>query len=240
MIAYVAAAFVAGVASFVSPCVLPLVPAYISYMSGVSIEELMDGASRRSARRAGLRSIFFVLGFTVVFVLLGATATSISQSLIGYRDNLMRIGGIVIVIFGLHMIGIFRIKALYSEKRFHMRVKSIGYFGAFVMGLMFAVGWTPCVGPVLSGILALAAKTEDVGKGIILLAVYSLGLGVPFVLTGFLTSTAIGAMNRIKPHFRKIEIASGLLLVAVGVLVYSGRLQQMSGLFEGLIGSGAP
>lgn len=237
MIPLITGAFLAGILSFLSPCVLPLVPAYISYMSGVSVEELIGGASRESAIRAGLRSVFFVLGFSAVFILMGATATSLSQSFIFHRDILMRIGGIVIVIFGLHQMGILRVKALYSEKRFHMRLKSVGYLGAFMMGLVFAVGWTPCVGPVLGGILTMAASTDTLGRGIGLLAVYSLGLGVPFILTGFLTNKAVAAMNRIKPHFRKIEIASGTLLVLVGVLVYTGRLQEISGRLQSFFGS---
>lgn len=230
-------AFVFGLASFVSPCVLPLVPAYISYVSGVSVEELMEGASRESARRAGLRSVFFVLGFSTVFIAMGATATSLSQSLMAYRDILMKIAGVVIVVFGLHMLGVFRIKAFYAERRFHFRLRNVGYLGAFLMGLMFAFGWTPCVGPVLGAILGMAASTDTVVKGTALLAVYSLGLGVPFVLTGFLTNRAIGAMNRVKPHFRKIEIVSGLLLIAVGFLVFTGRLQEMPGYFQRWFGS---
>lgn len=231
-------AFVFGLASFVSPCVLPLVPAYISYVSGVSVEELMAGASRDSALRAGLRSVCFVLGFSTVFIAMGATATSLSQSLIVYQPTLMKIGGVVIVIFGLHMLGIFKIKALYAERRFHVRLKNVGYLGAFLMGLMFAFGWTPCVGPTLGTILTLAADRGTVMQGVGLLAVYSLGLGVPFILTGFLTNRAIGAMNRIKPHFRKIEIASGILLICVGVLIFTGRLQEIPGYFQSLFGSG--
>lgn len=224
-----AAAFLGGVLSFISPCVLPLVPAYISYISGVSVEELATGASRESSVRAGVRSAFFVLGFSLVFTVMGASATSLGQLYAEHRQALMQVGGIVIAIFGLHMLGIFRIKALYAEKRFHMRFKSVGYLGAFMLGLMFAFGWTPCVGPILATILGIAANTDTVGKGTALLAVYSLGLGLPFILTGFLTSRAIGAMNRIKPHFRKIEVASGALLVLVGVLVFSGQLQRISG-----------
>ncbi len=224
-----AMAFIGGFLSFISPCVLPLVPAYISYMSGVSVEELATSTRRESAYRAGFRSVFFVMGFSLVFIVMGASATSLSQALATYRPILMRVAGAVIVIFGLHMLGVFRIRALYAEKRFHVRLKSVGYLGAFLLGLVFALGWTPCVGLYLGPILGLAANTDTLAKGIALLAVYSLGLGVPFVLTGFMTSRAIGAMNRIKPHFRKIEIASGVLLIVVGVLVFIGRLQELSG-----------
>lgn len=237
MLLLIGTAFVAGLISFVSPCVLPLVPAYISYMSGVSVDELIEGASRESARRAGIRSLFFVLGFSAVFITMGATATSLGEALIEHRDILMKIGGVVIIIFGLHMLGVFKIKALYAERRFHVRLKSVGYLGAFLMGLMFAFGWTPCVGPVLGTILGMAASTDTVMNGIALLAVYSLGLGVPFILTGFLTNRAFAAMNRIKPHFRKIEIASGLLLIAVGYLVFTGSLQEMAGRLQGWFSS---
>ncbi len=227
-----AAAFVAGILSFLSPCVLPLVPAYISYMSGISVEELARGSSRESARRAGLRSVSFVLGFSCVFIAMGASATSLSQSLAEHKTLLMQGAGVVIVVFGLHMLGVFRIRAFYAEKRFHTRLNNVGCVGAFVMGLMFAFGWTPCVGPVLGTILGMAASTDTVAKGTALLAVYSLGLGVPFILTGFLTSRAIGALNRVKPHFRKVEIASGVLLVAVGMMIFTGRLQEITGYLQ--------
>ena len=232
-----AAAFVGGFLSFISPCVLPLVPAYISYISGVSVEELSAGAARQSSMRAGLRSLFFVLGFSLVFITMGASASSIGQVYAEHRQVLMKIGGIVIVVFGLHMLGVFRIKALYAEKRFHVRMKNVGYLGAFLLGLVFAFGWTPCVGLYLAPILALAADTETLGRGVALLAVYSLGLGLPFVLTGFLTSRAIAAMNRIKPHFRKVEVVSGLLLMVVGILIFTGDLQKLSGYLPSLLPS---
>ena len=232
-----AAAFVGGFLSFISPCVLPLVPAYISYISGVSVEELSAGAARQSSMRAGLRSLFFVLGFSLVFITMGASASSIGQVYAEHRQVLMKIGGIVIVVFGLHMLGVFRIQALYAEKRFHVRMKNVGYLGAFLLGLVFAFGWTPCVGLYLAPILALAADTETLGRGVALLAVYSLGLGLPFVLTGFLTSRAIAAMNRIKPHFRKVEVVSGLLLMVVGILIFTGDLQKLSGYLPSLLPS---
>lgn len=228
-------AFVGGILSFLSPCVLPLVPAYISYMSGVSIEDLAAGESRQSMHRAGMRSIAFVMGFSLVFTVMGATATSISQALMLHRELIMKVAGTIIVVFGLHMLGVFRIRALYSERRFHLRIKSVGYLGAFLLGITFAFGWTPCVGPVLGTILTIAANSGRVTKGAALLAVYSLGLGIPFVLTGFATSHAVGAMNRIKPHFRKIEIASGALLILVGVLIFTAQLQILSGPLQELM-----
>lgn len=228
-------AFAFGVLSFLSPCVLPLVPAYISYMSGVSIEDLAAGGNRSSMRQAGMRSIAFVLGFSLVFTTMGATATSVSKVLFIHKDLIMKVAGAIIVIFGLHMLGVFRIRAFYSEKRFHFRMKNVGYLGAFLMGITFAFGWTPCVGPVLGTILGMAANSDTVAKGTALLGVYSLGLGIPFIFTAFLTSRAIGAMNLIKPHFRKIEIASGVLLIIVGVLIFSAQLQVLSGPLQELM-----
>ena len=225
-------AFTAGVLSFLSPCVLPLVPAYLSYISGVSVEELMAARSSEALKRTGVKSVFFVLGFSAVFVAMGATATSIGHLLIEELDILMKIGGVVIVVFGLHMAGVFRIKALYAEKRFHIRLTNVGFAGSFLIGVTFALGWTPCIGPVLAAILALAANSETVLRGMGLLAIYSLGLGIPFLITGFATGTALKALTRFRRHFRKIEIASGVLMMAVGVLIFTGSLQELSSLFS--------
>lgn len=221
-------AFVFGLLSFFSPCVLPLVPAYLSYMSGVSVEELTTAHAPEALKRTGVKSILFVLGFSVVFVAMGATATSVGQILTAKTDILMKIAGIVITIFGLHMAGVFRIRALYAEKRFHLRSQNLGFAAPFVIGVMFAFGWTPCIGPVLASILTLAANSDTVLLGMGLLAVYSLGLGIPFVITGFATGTALKALGRSRRHFRKIEIASGVLIVMVGVLVFTGNLQVLN------------
>ncbi|MHB0912403.1 MAG: cytochrome c biogenesis CcdA family protein [Armatimonadota bacterium] len=222
----ISAAFLGGLLSFLSPCVLPLVPAYLSYMSGTSVEELLE--SRSAARRTGLRSIAFVLGFSVVFVALGATATSAGQLLNERIDLLTKLGGAVVIVFGLHMLGIFRIKALYSEKRLHARLDSMGPAGAFLIGVTFAFGWTPCIGPVLGAILVLAANSETVFRGVTLLAVYSLGLGIPFLAAGFATAAVLRALSPLKRHFRKVEIASGMLLIIIGVMVAAGKLQDLT------------
>jgi cytochrome c-type biogenesis protein len=227
------AAFLFGLASFVSPCVLPLVPAYLSYMSGASVEELLTTRGTEAVKRTGIKSVFFVLGFSAVFIAMGATATSVGRLLAVQLGILMKVAGVIIIVFGLHMAGVFRIKALYAEKRFHTRFQNVGFFGAFLIGVMFAFGWTPCIGPVLAGILALAANSETVLTGIGLLAVYSLGLGIPFLITGFATGSALKALGGFKRHFRKIEIASGVLLVAVGVLIFTGSLQAISRWFPG-------
>ncbi|HUV05854.1 MAG TPA: cytochrome c biogenesis protein CcdA [Armatimonadota bacterium] len=225
-------AFAFGLASFLSPCVLPLVPAYLSYMSGASVEELMTSRGSKALKRTGVKSVLFVLGFSAVFIAMGATATSVGRLLDAWMDTLMKIGGVVIIIFGLHMLGVFRIKALYMEKRFHGRLQNVGLVGAFLIGVMFAFGWTPCTGPVLAGILALAADSETLLQGVGLLAIYSLGLGIPFLITGFATGTALRALARFKKHFRTVEIASGALMIAVGVLIFQGNLQVLSSIFS--------
>ncbi len=235
--ASIPAAFIAGLLSFLSPCVLPLVPAYLSYMSGVSVEDLQESSSAEALKKTGLKSVLFVLGFSLIFIAMGATAASIGQFLSTQAVLLMKIAGVIVIIFGLHMTGLFRIKALYSEHRFHSKLKTVSYAGSFLIGVMFAFGWTPCVGPVLAGILALAANSETVMRGVGLLAVYSLGLGLPFLLAGFATSTVLKALGRFRRHFRKVEIASGVLMILVGVVILTGNLSTISGLFEKFIPS---
>jgi len=227
------AAFIAGVLSFISPCVLPLIPGYLSYISGVSLDEMQGtgGASAAavaaSRRRVLIASIFFILGFSVVFVSLGAAASAIGQYLLepgtGRLRLVTKLAGAVVIVFGLHTMGVLRIDWLYSEKRVQVERKPRGVFGAFVVGLAFAFGWTPCIGPILSGILAIAASKDTVGQGIQLLAVYSLGLGIPFLITALALNHFFAAFAKIRRHYHKIEIASGLLLVAIGVLIFTDQ-----------------
>lgn len=224
----ITAAFIAGVLSFLSPCVLPLVPAYLSYISGSSIEELKSSKNISVIWRTGMRSITFVLGFSVIFVLIGAGATWLGQFLAEKLDILTKAAGVVVFIFGLHTIGFFRIKALYAEKRFHILPKNAGFFGAFLIGMMFALGWTPCIGPVLSGIIALAANSGTIHQGILLLVIYSLGLGIPFIAAGFAASTIMNYLSGIKKHFRIVEIASGVILMIIGVMIFTGSFQKLS------------
>jgi cytochrome c-type biogenesis protein len=223
-------ALAAGVISFLSPCVLPMVPAYLAFISGVSLEELTaTGAERRRlAWLVTTRSLAFVLGLTVVFVALGATATTLGRLVSAHRDLLAKIAGAIIIIFGLHLIGVFRITALYRERRFQAR-RLPGLGGAFVAGLAFAFGWSPCIGPVLGGILTLAAAQETVLRGTALLLAYSVGLGVPLLLTALATNALLGAFNRVKSAFRVIEIVAGALLIAIGVFVITGYVHQLSG-----------
>ncbi len=220
------AAFLAGILSFLSPCVLPLVPAYISFMSGVSIEELQQTTHRQQVlRKTVLTSFAFILGFSVVFVMLGATATVLGTFLLTRLALLSKIAGVIIIILGLHTLGLFKksLSFLNYEKRFHLRHIHAGVVSAFIVGLAFAFGWTPCVGPILGPILVMAGAQKTVGEGIVLLSVYSLGLGIPFLLTAIATHRFLGVLNSIKRHFHLIEIVSGVFLLLVGVLMFTGR-----------------
>jgi len=220
----IVSAFIAGIISFISPCVLPLVPAYISFITGVSLEELRkeDGTSSHTSK-AFVNSLFFVLGFSVVFVLLGATATWLGQALLRYLPLFTQIAGVIVIIFGLHLIGVFRIAFLMNVKKFEGPQKAASFIGAFALGLSFAFGWTPCIGPILGGILALAADSETLTRGVLLLSAYSLGLGIPFLATALALNRFIQLFTRIKKHFRLIEILSGILLVLIGVLILLNR-----------------
>lgn len=223
------AAFAAGVASFLSPCVLPLVPGYVSFMSGMSLEELSRGADRSEVlRRAGLGSLFFVLGFTVVFTLLGASASAVGRLLAEHMAAVSKLAGAVIIVFGLHTAGVLTIPFLYYEKRFSASGLPPGLGSSFVMGLAFACGWTPCIGPILAGILALAAQEQTVARGMLLLGVYSLGLGVPFLLTGFGINAFMSFFARYKRYILWGERAAGALLVGVGLLIFSNRLTALT------------
>lgn len=209
--------FLAGLLSFFSPCILPLIPIYISYITGVTVEELQSG--QRNILRILFLTLFFITGFTVVFVLMGASATAIGGLLIRKQNILRIIGGAIIVIFGLHLTGIFKIKKLYTEKRIVLKKKKIGYIGAFLFGMAFSAGWTPCVGPVLSSILIMAANEKTVLKGMILLLFYSLGIGIPFLLTSLLLNKLLGVFNKIKKHYKTLEIITGVLLIILGILL---------------------
>lgn len=217
--------FTAGILTFASPCVLPLIPAYLSFITGASLEELKGGG--KSVKFTVLNALFFVLGFGFVFTALGASASWLGGALFEYRDAVRWAGGIVVIIFGLHIAGIIRIPFLYYEKRMEMRRSSAGLFGAFMIGLAFALGWTPCIGPVLSSILLLASTQETVGSGVLLLAVYSLGLGVPFLLTALFVNRAMAVFARIQRYYRYIEIVSGVILVLLGIAVLTGSMGRL-------------
>jgi cytochrome c-type biogenesis protein len=221
------AAFLAGLVSFLSPCVLPLVPGYVSLISGAGVEQLKTHESQL-LRKVMLNSIAFILGFSVVFITLGAVATEVSQMLSRYRSTLAQIAGVVIILFGLHLTGVFKIKALYTDARLHSVKGGSTAWGAFVIGFAFAFGWTPCVGPVLTVILTFAAAQDSITKGVMLLAIYSMGLAVPFLLTALGVERFLKFYSRFRAHMHAIEVASGALLVVLGMLLVLGRFTIIS------------
>jgi cytochrome c-type biogenesis protein len=217
-------AFLAGI---VSPCVLPLVPGYVSLISGASVEELQN-KDRKLLNTVFLHSLMFILGFTVVFVMLGAAATSVGQLIREYKKQLTWVAGAVIIIFGLHLTGILKIKALYADKRLHSVKGGKSPLGAFVVGFAFAFGWTPCLGPIISAILIMAASAETVTKGVMLLWVYSLGLAVPFLLTSLLIDRFLSFYSRFRKHLHTLEVCSGVLLMVLGTLILTRHFTVLS------------
>ena len=222
-------AVLAGLVSFLSPCVLPLIPGYISFISGLSLQELRTPeAASQATRRAFLSSVWFVLGFSAVFIALGASATALGSLLLPRLGVLRIIAGVVIVVFGLHLTGLFRIPFLQYEKKVDVRQRPLTAAGAFLVGAAFAFGWTPCIGPILAGILALASTQETIGQGMLLLAAYSLGLGLPFLAASLGVQAFLKFFGRFKSYLRAVEIASGLLLLVVGGLIMTDRLTLLS------------
>lgn len=222
-----AAAFAAGLLSFFSPCVVPLVPGYVSFMSGVSVQELADHRPKQRQHVLG-STLLFVAGFSLVFVLLGASAALFGGLFDEYRRPLGRIAGGVMILMGLVMVGLIRAPALYRELRFHPSDRPLSWAGPALLGMAFALGWTPCIGPVLASILIYAGAAETVGRGAVLLLLYSLGLGVPFILTGLSFSRMFGVLSWVRQHYRAINVASGALLVAVGALFVTERFFWLS------------
>lgn len=222
-------AFLFGILSFLSPCVLPLVPGYISFISGLSFEELREGlGERKFLVKTLLGSLFFVLGFSIVFVSLGASATAVGKFLSENMDVIGKVAGVIIILFGLHMTGILRIKFLNYEAKLNMRGKPFGLLGAFVIGFAFAFGWTPCIGPVLATILVLASQQETVKQGIFLLSVYSLGLGIPFILTSLSVNFFFKWFSKIRRYLNIVEIVSGVILILLGILIFTNSLGLVS------------
>jgi cytochrome c-type biogenesis protein len=211
----------AGLVSFLSPCVLPLVPPYLGYLGGTTISQasVAGGIDARVWRRVVVGSIFFVLGFTTVFVALGAGASVFGQFIHTYKAELSIVAGIVIILFGLHFLGIVKIPILYHEARYHADVEGASLAGAYLIGLAFAFGWTPCIGPVLATVLAVAANEASLGRGVSLLLAYSLGLGIPFVLAAVAIRPFMGFMQRFKRHLATVEKVMGVLLVLTGIAI---------------------
>jgi cytochrome c-type biogenesis protein len=217
----VAVAFSAGLFSFLSPCVLPLFPSYLSFITGMSVSDLSADLSPAARRRVLLHSLVFILGFSLVFIALGATFSAAGQVLVTYRSWIRQVGGALIILFGLYIAGVFRLGVLGRTVQWQIREKPAGYLGTLLVGATFAIGWTPCVGPILSAILTLASTTETVRTGIGLLAAYSAGLGVPFLLSALALGGFLRFFRRYRPFIPIVERVAGVILVVVGVLVYT-------------------
>jgi cytochrome c-type biogenesis protein len=217
----------AGFVSFLSPCVLPLVPPYLAYLGGTTIDEFTaeGGVPKHVWRRVVVASLLFVLGFTTVFVGLGAGASLFGQMIQTYKRELEIVAGIVIILFGLHFLGVFRIALLYREARYHTaHHHGVSYVGSYIIGLAFAFGWTPCIGPILATVLALAANEGSLATGVKLLFVYSLGLGIPFILAALAVEPFLGFMQRFRRHLGKVEMAMGVLLIITGLMFLTGSI----------------
>jgi cytochrome c-type biogenesis protein len=222
-------AFSAGLLSFISPCVLPLVPSYISYITGVSFKDLTDAESRSRLRWVTVsHSLLFIIGFSTIFILMGASASYLGQILARYQYWMMKGGGVLIIILGIHFTGIINLPFLQMERRFELRSKPLGYVGSFLVGIVFAAGWTPCIGPILSTILIYASTSQDFSKGLLLLAIYSLGLGVPFFLSSLAFSSFLSAFERIKRYMRVITLVSGLFMIAIGILFLTDTFREIN------------
>ncbi len=228
-------AFAAGLISFLSPCVLPLVPGYISFLSGVSFAEIgekEDGALFLSKEKRIIlcNSIFFITGFSMIFILLGATATWIGTVISSKISILTKLAGLVIIFFGIYMMGFIRPRFLYKEARFQIKDRRFGYVGALLIGAAFAFGWTPCIGPILAGILTYAGTLKNVNQGVFLLLIYSLGLGIPFLVTAIGINQFWRFFKRIKKYIRLLEVTSGAIMVILGFLIFTNKLVLIPGL----------
>lgn len=228
-------AFLAGLVSFVSPCVLPLVPAYLSFLTGSSVEELRDSASIDTRTRAVGHAIAFIAGFTIVFVALGASASAIGGALLANRVLIARIGGVIVILLGLQMLGILRWRFLAMDKRLQVRTEKRSPFMSAVVGIAFAAGWSPCIGPILAAILTLASQAHGVRQGAWLLFVYSMGLAVPFLATALAVGAVLPALNRIKRFLPAVEMAAGAFMILTGVVLVNNWFLRVAGWFYSFV-----
>lgn len=226
-------AFVAGVVSFLSPCVLPLVPSYVTFVTGMTLDELTANGRKAARRRAVLHSLLFVLGFTLVFVALGATATALGATLRRALPLMQQIGGIVIALFGLSMLGVLRLPSLMREKRVHLASKPAGLAGSVLVGIAFGAGWTPCIGPVLATILLYAGMEATMMRGMLLLVAYSIGLGIPFLVAAVGLNWYLAGARHVMRWLRPLELGAGALLVAMGVLMFTGHFATLANYLAG-------
>jgi cytochrome c-type biogenesis protein len=223
-------AFTAGLLSFLSPCVLPLIPSYATFITGMSLDELTTAQQSRTRRAVLVHGGLFVLGFTLVFMILGASATFLGSLMRAYSDWVGWIGGVLLIVFGLYLLGLLRLPGAGREWRVHLADKPVGYLGTLLVGVAFGAGWTPCIGPVLGGILTLAATTGSVWQGMGLLAIYSLGLAVPFLLATLLLERFLVGFTRFRQYLPWVSRASGALLIVMGLLLVTGSFTVLSGM----------
>ncbi len=230
-----AAAFIAGFLSFLSPCVLPLIPSYISYITGITFGELTREAPPGRIRfLTAAHSLIFILGFTLVFMLLGLSLTFAGGLILQHRQVISKVGGVIIIIFGLSITGVINLAFLQKEKKIEIKSKPVGYFGSFLIGSTFALGWTPCVGPLLASILLLSSTEKDIVRGAMLLLSYSLGLALPFFFSSILINNFLAYFKAIKKYLRVISVITGIFLIIVGVLIFTNSFGALAGWFEGL------
>jgi cytochrome c-type biogenesis protein len=222
-------AFGAGLLSFLSPCVLPLIPSYVTFVTGLSLEDV-----QRSRRTAIVHSLLFILGFTIIFLALGATATVLGRMLGYYRDWIGRIGGVLLIVMGLYLIGLFDLAFMSRERRFHIADKPVGYLGTVLVGIAFGAGWTPCIGPILGGVLTYTASTADLPRGMMLLTAYSLGLAVPFFLASLAIDRFLGFFQRFRKWLVWVSRVAGVLMIAVGILMVMNYFSILSSYMQGL------
>jgi len=223
-----AMAFLAGLASFLSPCILPIIPSYLAFITGLSLSDLTAEKKSGSVKKTTIIStLCFILGFSAVFVSLGAGASKIGLLLQQHMEIISKVAGVIVVIFGLYVMGVLKLRFLTKYKQIEVKSKPAGYVGSFLIGIAFSLGWTPCVGPILGAILLYASQSDTIWQGIYLLCFYSLGIAIPFLLTSIAVDTALGYFTTVKKHMRKINIAAGLLLIVVGVMIYTGSLSSI-------------
>lgn len=221
--------FLQGMASFLSPCILPLMPIYLSYLTGGSLEEIEGGANRKSVL---INSIGFLLGLSLVFIMLGATATTLGR-FVYFNNNIIRkIGGILIIVFGIHHIGVINLNFLNMERRFKFNAKTPKFINSVLLGMAFSFGWTPCIGPILGSVLMMAASLEVYTKGIYLLVIYSIGFSVPFLITALFLNVVLQKITNLDKYLKVIKIVSGILLIIMGILVYTNKINMISSIFS--------
>jgi cytochrome c-type biogenesis protein len=222
-------AFLAGLVSFVSPCVLPLVPAYLSFLTGSTLEELQSSMAAPARARVIAHAVAFIIGFTIVFVALGASASAIGGVLKTNRHVIAQVGGVIIIILGLQMIGVFRLKFLAMDKRLHLQPGNRSFFMSGIVGIAFAAGWSPCIGPILAAILAIASQSGGAAQGAWLLFIYSMGLAVPFIALALAFGAVLPALNRMKRFLPAIEVAAGVFMILVGIVLVNDWFLPLSG-----------